>query len=389
MASTPAYRIAPSVLVWARTSAGLTEAEAADKASVPEERIRRWEAGEETPTYPQLEKLAYNAYRRPIAVFFRSAPPPEPPLAHDLRNLTNAEAEALGPETRLVLRKAKHVQTVMAEVRPAGDKARIHGFKVARNDDPVKSAVRFREFMGFDLSVQKGFRTGDNITQFRPWVERLDVVVLRHAMPMADARAFALSGDWPVIVLNKNDKENAQLFSLFHEVCHILFNTGGVFRDGDGGYRQAYRAIEDFCNRFASAFLVPPGALEAEIAKGTWSGEWTDKELTKLANVFKVSREVIFRKLIELELVPADQLWPRRKLWIAQATAKKEAQKENRKDDDLGPPKWRLVRAEKGDQFIRSVYDAYSADRITLSDVSNYLDIKIEKLPKLIDEVYK
>jgi hypothetical protein len=44
----------------------------------PEE-VEAWEAGESAPTYPQLEKLAYQIYKRPLAVFFLPTPLDETP----------------------------------------------------------------------------------------------------------------------------------------------------------------------------------------------------------------------------------------------------------------------------------------------------------------------
>jgi transcriptional regulator with XRE-family HTH domain len=49
---------------------GLSVAEVAQMLKRPPEEIEAWESGEDAPTYPQLEKLAYQIYKRPLAVFF-------------------------------------------------------------------------------------------------------------------------------------------------------------------------------------------------------------------------------------------------------------------------------------------------------------------------------
>ncbi|MBS1940235.1 MAG: ImmA/IrrE family metallo-endopeptidase [Bacteroidetes bacterium] len=381
--------VSKAVLAWARISAGLTLEQAEHKAGHSKEKILAWERGEGVPSYPQLEDLAYKAYKRPIALFFLAEPPAEPSITQDFRNLTNAEAEHLGFQTRIALRKAKHVQALMGELRPPGERARLLEFKTTTKEDPEQVAARFRSFIDLPIATQKQFRTGDNVSQFRPFVEAMGVLVLKLDMPLEEARAFALSGEHPVIVLNAKDKENAQLFSLFHEVCHLLFNTSGVFRDEDGHLRQEYRAVEDYCNRFAAAFLVPRDALLAEVKKLSLSGEWTDAELGKLAGIFKVSREVIYRQLVALNMADADDLWPRRRLWAAQAKATSKEKNEKLKEKDGGMPGWMRTRYEKGDLFVRSVYDAYAADRITLADVSQYLEVKVEQVERLVEEVYR
>jgi len=378
--------ISKKVLTWARLSAGLSLEEAVTKSGFPMEKLMAWERGEAVPSYPQLEKLAYQAYKRPVALFFLPEPPAEPPITQDFRNLTNAEAEHLGYKTRLALRKAKHVQALMEELRPKGERARLLDFKVTTKEDPTKVAARFRTFIGLTIEDQKRFRPGDNVSQFRPYVENLGVVVLKLEMPLEEARGFALTGDHPVIVLNTKDKENAQLFSLFHETCHILFNVSGVFRDEDGQLVQRYRDVEDFCNAFAAAFLVPREALEAELGKLELSGEWTEQELTKLANTFKVSREVIYRQLVAMDLADANDLWPRRKRWIAQAKINSQAKNELLKDKEGGMAGWQRAKIEKGDLFIRTVFGAYADKRINLADVSQHLDVKVEQVKRLMTE---
>ena len=70
----PVAGIQPEIFRWARTTCGLSVADVAQMLKRPSEEIEAWESGEEAPTYPQLEKLAYQIYKRPLAVFF--LPPP-------------------------------------------------------------------------------------------------------------------------------------------------------------------------------------------------------------------------------------------------------------------------------------------------------------------------
>lgn len=69
--------IEKTVLRWARETAGLTPKAVAAMLKRDVAEALAWEAGKAAPTYPQLEKLAYIVYRRPLAAFFL----PEPPRA--------------------------------------------------------------------------------------------------------------------------------------------------------------------------------------------------------------------------------------------------------------------------------------------------------------------
>lgn len=76
MTKQPTAGIQPSVLRWARETVGMSVPDVARKLKRPIMAIEAWENGSETPTYPQLEKLADSIFKRPLAVC----------LAHSLRS---------------------------------------------------------------------------------------------------------------------------------------------------------------------------------------------------------------------------------------------------------------------------------------------------------------
>lgn len=95
-----------------------------------------------------------------------------------------------------------------------------------------------------------------------------------------------------------------QIFTLFHELGHLLFNTSGVdfrthelppTRDADA------RRIEVLCNAFAGAILLPDDAFQRELAGRAPSFD----TVRELASRFKVSMLVIFRKLRDAEMIDA------------------------------------------------------------------------------------
>ena len=90
--------IQPSVLRWARMSANLTVSDVADKLKRTVAEIEEWETGAAAPSYPQLEKLAYDLYKRPLATFFLPTPPNEPSPKTEFRSLPDQDLDA--PEPR-------------------------------------------------------------------------------------------------------------------------------------------------------------------------------------------------------------------------------------------------------------------------------------------------
>ena len=71
-----------------------------------QEEIEAWESGAEAPTYPQLEKLAYDIYKRPLAIFFLPTPPKESLPQSEFRTLPDADMRTLSRDTYLHIRRA-------------------------------------------------------------------------------------------------------------------------------------------------------------------------------------------------------------------------------------------------------------------------------------------
>ena len=67
-------QIHPELLVWARTTAGLTQEAVAKKVQIKPQLLQDWESGAANPSIAQLRKLG-EIYKRPLAVFFLSQPP--------------------------------------------------------------------------------------------------------------------------------------------------------------------------------------------------------------------------------------------------------------------------------------------------------------------------
>ena len=99
--------INPEVLRWARETAGYTVADVASALKKAPEVVAAWESGERSPTYVQLETLAYRLYKRPLALFFFPEVPEEDQPSQSFRTLPSEELEALFPDTRLALREAQ------------------------------------------------------------------------------------------------------------------------------------------------------------------------------------------------------------------------------------------------------------------------------------------
>lgn len=96
----------------------------------------------------------------------------------------------------------------------------------------------------------------------------------------------------PVIALNEDHDGGRQRFSLGHELGHLIL----VFPD-----EFAEKDREKFCNRFASAFLIPLDALVAKI--GRHRRMLSLEELFALKPLFGVSAQAIIYRCKDLAII--------------------------------------------------------------------------------------
>lgn len=387
-------KISNSVLVWARTSIGYSIDEIARKMNVKPEKINAWENGTASPTYTQLENLAYKVFKRPLAVFFLTEAPKEAPIEKDFRNLTSSEITHLSTEMRLVLRKAKRLQNLVRELNKDNEtELQYKKFKVSIKDNPITAANSFREFLGLTIEEQKKWKPDNSFDHFKEYIEKIGIYIFQFQMPFEEARAFSLTDDFPIIVLNTDDAKNGRIFSLFHEVCHILFNIGGVFKDKESkNLKGEYEAIEDFCNRFAASFLVPEHLFKKDIDfNNQILHEWSDQDLEKFSKLYCVSKEVVLRKLVDLKLASKDFYFSKKKGWDAEIKNFKEARNKKLKEGGRGgtvAQDSKIVK-EKGKPYISKVLEAYEKGSLTYGDISEYLEVKLDHLPKIIERINK
>lgn len=393
MTSLP-IRISPAILKWARDSVGYSIEDAAHKLNVSPRKVQDWERGLATPTYNQLENLAYKIYKRPIATFFRKDPPNEIPIEKDFRTLSSSEIQNLSTEMLLVIRKAKHFQNLIKELnQDSFEAANFRNFKVTIEDNPTTSAERFREFIKLSIEDQKKWNTENAFDNFKSHIEKIGIYVFQIQMPFEEARAFSLTDEYPIIVLNTEDAKNGRIFSLFHEVCHILFNVGGIFKDLEtNNLNNEYRAIEEFCNKFAASFLVPERLFKKDIDfDNQIIHEWSEKDLNTLSKIYSVSKEVILRKLVDLSLASKNFYFNKKRIWNNELIQIREKLKQRNKELGRGGGQAQDVKVvnEKGKLFISNVLKNYEKGNLSYGQISEFLEVKLDHLPQIIERVNK
>lgn len=369
----------PAVLVWARRMTGLELGEAAQKVGTPSHRLASWEKGERHPTLTQLRKMA-DVYKRPLAVFFLEAPPPDDVAPRDFRRVDPGAAEPLSPALRLAIREARARREAALELlEELEETPPAFGFRANLSDDPEAVGARLREAL-----IADGLPTGGRYTHFNAWrnaVEKTGVLVFQaEDVDVEEMRGLSISErPLPVIVLNIKDAPPARCFSLLHEISHVMLNQGGLCNFEEEGPQTEFRRMEVFCNHVAGAALLPASRLlkEPEVPVRPVS-EIPDRAIEALAKRYGASREAVLRRLVILNRV-STAYYQRKRADYARARARRGT---TAAESGFAPP-YAMAVATSGLLFTRLVLSAYDDERITASDVADYLRVRLKHLDRI------
>jgi Zn-dependent peptidase ImmA (M78 family)/DNA-binding XRE family transcriptional regulator len=368
----------PSVLRWARETAGISIEDVARKLGskrITAETVTAWERGEGSPSYIQLENLAYQIYKRPLALFFFPEPPLEETPQQAFRTLPEQEIQRMSPRLRYMLRQAKSMQLNLDELYDGYNPAQsqiVRDLKFTPDVTISEMVTIVRKYLNVELNEQFKWNSVD--VAFKSWrkaFEECGVFVFKEAFKDDSYSGFCLYDErFPLIYVNNSKPDTRQVFTLFHELPHLLFGTGGVdkpledyihFLQGDN------KQIEVLCNRFAGAFLVPDDDFDQRIKTVAIS----DDSIDDLASLYCVSREVILRKLYDRKMVSQQFYEQEVKEW----------RKKSKGKTGKGGDYYRTKGAYLGERYIELVFSRLYQNKISVDQLADYLGVKVKNVP--------
>jgi hypothetical protein len=256
--------ITPSVLSWAFARSG----HSLDDMKADFKDFDTWLAGEGAPTYAQLEHLA-DKLKLPVAAFFFPEPPKLAPIRESFRTLPDLEYSHLPPNVIRMLHKAKAMQLNLAELndgRNPSPRLLMRDVRPQPRETIERLADRVRRYLDITIEVQRSWQTIDvAMEQWRKIVVGAGIFVFKDAFRETDYAGFCLFDDeFPIVYINNSASKSRQIFTLFHELAHILFHTSGIDTESGALVERLpadSKRIEVWCNRFAARLLVPEQEL--------------------------------------------------------------------------------------------------------------------------------
>ena len=378
----PAY---PDTLRWAREDMGLTHTQVEGETNFSASQLRRWEAGADSINLTQARKLA-NLYKVSVSVFYLKDIPKEWTRMKPVDFRRPEDKKPYSRRLCLAIRDAEARQQWMCERALAEEMPPLEWLYCHKGQ---KNATVVSDWVvdWLDIDRQDIRDLGDDKEALSYWIEKIEakrvIVSTNHTHSAYKVDHSEYSGlvlydsNAPLILLNPQDSPARRIFTLLHELGHLLLDDRNGLSKTDFRHQAAkHDPLEVLCNQVASAVLIPEGY----IAK-MWNRESEVKgQISALAKKLKVSHSAIAVRLRELG-------------WIRQNTLNEllayykdlYRQHQGKPGGRTLPDKQALDRC--GKLFARSVLDAYEQGNIDAVEIHDLLGVKLKHLAKLSERL--
>lgn len=204
----------------------------------------------------------------------------------------------------------------------------------------------------------------DNVAELAAAMEEDGILVARNSiagnttsrrLSVGEFRGFTIEdGGYVLVFVNTADAKTAQLFSLAHELGHVVVGRTGISDHSE------HAGVGRWCNRFAAAVIAPAEAVERF---------FTDADsldsVNQLSQRFGLSREAMLWRLVELGFTSREE--------ASGVIELVKASRSEPRENGGAPPFHVLVRSRVGGRFYGTVTRAWSHGQITERDAERYL----------------
>lgn len=372
-------KINSAMMKWAREYAGFTHGHEERLPKDIKSKYEAWEKGENSPTWNQLREVS-KKYHIPTAFFFMDCPPNFdnlPNMINYRKLVADSIYETNSPNLINNIRKSETRREIYLDLLNELNED-ILLFKVPKLEHDTKIFSNYiREILDISLSTQKSWYKEVNHYNFlNKWKEvlneKLGVLIFEtEGVLLEEMRALCIFHEKiPIILLNGKDSVNGRIFSLFHELTHLLLGESAICGDDENTQEEI------FCNAVAGEFLVPEHDLNISINGVTDLLSYNS--LKKLYNSYGVSEHVILRRLLDANKIS-------RKDYISHINSYEESFS---KSSGSGGNYLNNMIKYNGKAYYSVILDAYEVGIINSLEFSKFTDLGKKQIPKLQESFY-
>lgn len=388
-----AITINPNVLKALRNHYGLSHEDLSQRSKISVDVLKDWEASSVEVEIDELSKVARHLRRNWTVFLLEDISIPEV-IEHDNRSVGNQKIDNPTLESVLALERAERLLKFVPEIK-AEKGLKLPKFSISRNDDPEDKGEEFRKLLGVTKTQQLSLETNYQALNFwKDTITNLGIYVAEMRLPNETIKAFSMMENGEaIIVVSTTDTVYSRIFSLFHELCHILLNQSNGICDLHVGDSNV---IETYCNYFAASFLLSRTELKKDLAKlGVDSGQKPPESvINKLSRAYNVSPLVIYRRLVSTGNLTNEEYSAIHDDYMANYWSYKseiEKKKDEQQQNDNRPeyfPFYRITVNSRGKKYIQDVFSANAEGRISYRDIGIILDVTQKQIPRIKDTVF-
>ena len=288
--------IRPEKLRWAIQRAGFSE----EKAIEAFPSLEFWLSEEKQPTMTQLQKFA-NKFFVPFGYLFLSHNPieriPFPMFRGEAGQSNHFDINVY--DTVLTIQSR---QEWLEEYLQENDIETCNFIGCITIQNPIKEAVsKLRQYLGLDSLWAFSLSNSDEaVSLLSQKIEEVGIFLAYNGvvgnnthrqLKVSECRGFALVNEKaPYIFVNSADSKCAQLFTLIHEVAHLML---GISAGHAGSEELNHEVTESYCDKVAAEFLVPENVLR----------EIWQNDIKAAARRFKASELVVARRAHDIGIL--------------------------------------------------------------------------------------
>jgi Zn-dependent peptidase ImmA (M78 family) len=352
----------PKVLAWARAESRYKQDEVASILGIKASDYLDWEQDGKEIRYSDVKKLA-KLYKRQVSTFFLEEVPAKTKEPHEYRNLTSGYHE-LSTEASLYIRRTSYYLELYREIQGAEViKKQYEWLSKIRRHSGAQTTL-LREILKSPVSKQRE----NGAKPFKYWRERfekeLNIFIFQFPLEEREYDGFSYTVDGKPygITLNSRIPDTRKVFTLFHELGHIIEGQSGICL-----VKHTTNNVEAKCNYFAAEFLMPEDQMIPVISYS---------ELKDNAQGLGVSPEAYLIRLKTLNLIEPPQYKELKRIIHDKNRAYVKPQQ------DGGPPPLVTVKSQRGEKFFDFVLNQFDSGKMSPSLVRDVLGIRVVGLSR-------
>lgn len=372
--------INPEILSWARERVNYKPELLAKRVGVSEERYLKWENGEAKPTHRQL-KILGKALGRSGSFFYLKKTPKEPEPRLEMRRVYGSNPNEDSKDLAIEIEEMLNRRNLTIELFDRLKETLIEiPYKADVNKNPEDVAKKVRDWLKVSFNDQLNWKSKyEALKGWRVSLENNGFLPFQlSGISIEEARGFAINyRPLPIVAFNSNDSVTGRIFTLMHEVGHIILGESVIHElfplESDNN-------IEVWCNQFSAAILMPK-ELIIELADHNIilnSQAWSKNEVESLSRRFWVSPSAMVRRLHALRLISPSNFSKLKKIFDDYRSEKKETG---------GGNHYNNVLARLGTLLPSLAFQGFYSGEINIRDLSQIMGTSVKKMGKMEEKV--